>query len=147
MKLHELRPAPGTRRRAKRVGRGTGSGHGKTATRGSKGQLARSGGGKGAGFEGGQTPLQRRLPKRGFKNVPFRKQYAVVNVGDLNQFDEGAVITPELLMGTGLVRKLLDGVKVLGDGTIDRSLTIRAHKFSRRAVEKIEAAGGKAEVT
>lgn len=145
MRLHELVPNPGARKRARRVGRGTGSGRGKTAGRGQKGQGARSGGLKPVWFEGGQTPLQRRLPKRGFKN-PFKKVYAVVNLDDLNRFEAGTVVTPELLRERRLVRGRFDGVKVLGDGELNVSLQVQAHAFSKAAVEKIEAAGGKAEV-
>ncbi|MBO8141992.1 MAG: 50S ribosomal protein L15 [Firmicutes bacterium] len=146
MKLHELRPAPGARRKAKRLGRGIGSGKGKTAGRGTKGQLARSGGGKGPGFEGGQTPLQRRLPKRGFNNKRFRRELAEVNVQALNAFDAGTVVTPELLLERRVVRDLKDGVKVLGEGELSRALVVRAHAFSKSAAAKIEAAGGKIEV-
>lgn len=145
MELHDLTPAPGSRRRARRLGRGTGSGRGKTAGRGTKGQKARSGGAKGAPFEGGQTPLVRRVPKRGFRN-PLRREYAIVNVEQLNQFDDGTEVNPELLLETGIVRALGDGVKVLGNGDLARRLTVRAHRFSRSAIAKIEAAGGRAEV-
>jgi len=145
MELHELGPAPGARKARRRVGRGIGSGRGKTSGRGHKGQKSRSGGGKGPHFEGGQMPLYMRLPKRGFKN-PFRKVYSLVKVGDLARFDEGTVVTPELLVERGVVRKILDGVKVLGDGELDKALTVRAHRFSRSAAEKITAAGGKTEV-
>ncbi len=145
MKLHELRPAPGARRPKRRVGRGIGSGLGKTSGRGHKGQGARSGGTKGPGFEGGQTPLQRRLPKRGFKNAPFKQEYAEVNVGALNRFDPQAVVTPDTLRAAGLVKENLP-IKILGDGDLDRALTVQAHKFSKSAVAKIEAAGGKVEV-
>lgn len=142
--LHEVgREAP--RRRRKRVGRGPGSGHGKTSTRGHKGQKARSGGGKGPGFEGGQMPLQRRLPRRGFNNARFRRRYAVVNVGALNVFADGTVVTPEVLLARRLVRSAPEGIKVLGDGDLERSLTVRAHAFSAEARAKIEAAGGRAE--
>ena len=143
--LHELHPA-GPRGRRKRVGRGIGSGHGKTSTRGQKGQKARSGGAKGAGFEGGQMPLQRRLPHRGFNNSRFRKVYAIVNVGALEQFVDGSVITPDLLQEKRVVRQLHDGVKILGEGDLTHSLTVRAHAFSQSAKTKIEAAGGRAEV-
>ncbi|GAB6934785.1 MAG: 50S ribosomal protein L15 [Bacillota bacterium] len=143
MKLHELKPAPGSRKRKKRVGRGTSSGHGKTATRGTKGQWARST--VRPGFEGGQMPLYRRLPKRGFTN-PLRKEYAIVNVEALNRFPEGTVVTPELLVAEKLVKNVKDGIKILGDGELKVKLTVQAHKFSRSAIEKIEAAGGKAEV-
>lgn len=146
MKLHELKPAPGARRRATRVGRGIGSGHGKTSGRGHKGQGARSGGVKGPGFEGGQNPIQRRLPKRGFTNARFKKEYAEVKLSDLNRFEPGTVITPEVLRSEGLVKQMRDGIKVLGNGEIDRSLTVRAHGFTKSAAAKIEAAGGKAEV-
>lgn len=145
MQLHELRPSPGNKRNRRRVGRGIGSGLGKTSGRGHKGQGSRSGGGKGPGFEGGQTPLQRRLPKRGFKN-PFRKEYAEVNVRDLNRFAAKTVITPKLLIESGLVKDMKDGVKILGMGDLDRVLTVQAHKFTGGAREKIEAAGGKVEV-
>lgn len=146
LKLHELRPAAGARHKAKRVGRGTGSGHGKTAGRGSKGQLARSGGGKGPGFEGGQTPLQRRLPKRGFGNEVFRKKFSIINLDALDRFEAGTVVTPELLREAGVLKKLQDGVKVLGEGELKKALTVRAHGFSQAAAEKIAAAGGKVEV-
>lgn len=145
MKLHELRPAPGTRKEPKRKGRGTATGQGKTAGRGQKGQTSRSGGGVRPGFEGGQMPLQRRLPKRGFTNV-FAKEYAEVNVEDLNKFEAGTVVTPELLLEKKIIRKLMDGVKVLGNGNLEKALTVKAHKFSESAVKKIEAAGGKIEV-
>lgn len=146
MKLNELAPAPGSRHAAKRVGRGVGSGLGKTSTRGSKGQWARSGGGVRPGFEGGQTPLFRRLPKRGFSNHPFKKEYSVINVERLERFPAGTVVTPELLLETRLVRKLNDGVKILGEGDLNVALTVRAHAFSGAAVEKITAAGGSVEV-
>jgi len=146
MKLHELRPAPGARRDSKRVGRGIGSGKGKTAGRGTKGQKARSGGGKGPGFEGGQTPLVRRLPKRGFTNAPFRRELAIVNLEALNRFEPGTVVTPELLLENRVVRSVKDGIKVLGDGELTRPLTVRAHAFSKAAAAKIEAAGGTVEV-
>ncbi len=145
MKLHELGPAPGAKRERKRVGRGIGSGLGKTSARGHKGQKARSGGGKGPAFEGGQTPLQRRLPKRGFNNK-WRREWSIVSLDRLNGFAEGTEITPELLHEEGIVKNLRDGLKVLGTGTIDRKLVVRAHAFSASAREKIEAAGGKAEV-
>ncbi|HET7629007.1 MAG TPA: 50S ribosomal protein L15 [Bacillales bacterium] len=145
MKLHELHPAKGSRKNRKRVGRGNGSGLGKTSGRGQKGQNSRSGGGVRPGFEGGQMPLIKRLPKRGFKN-PTRKEYATVNVEALNRFDEGTEVTPELLLETRLVRKLKDGIKILGDGELKVSLTVKAHKFSASAKEAIENAGGKPEV-
>lgn len=144
MRLHELAPAAGSKKRSKRVGRGIGSGSGKTAGKGHKGQLARSGGGKGPGFEGGQTPLQRRLPKRGFTSI-FKKEYAIVNVTDLNRFDANTEITPELLRSSGLVKGRLD-IKILGNGELEKALTVKAQKFSKAAAEKIEAAGGKVEV-
>ncbi len=144
MKLHEMKSmAPRTAR--KRVGRGRGSGLGKTSGRGQKGQNARSGGGVRPGFEGGQTPLARRLPKRGFTNIN-RKEYAVVNVEDLNRFEDGTVVTPALLKEVGLVRKELNGVKILGNGELTKKLNVTAAKFSKSAVEAIEKAGGKAEV-
>ncbi|MCL6597455.1 50S ribosomal protein L15 [Alicyclobacillus macrosporangiidus] len=146
MQIHELKSPKGARRERKRVGRGTSSGHGKTSTRGQKGQWARSGGGVRPGFEGGQTPLFRRIPKRGFSNARFTKEYAIVNVEQLNDFPEGTVVTPELLLERRLVRELLDGVKVLGNGDLNVKLTVRAHAYSGSAKEKIEAAGGTAEV-
>lgn len=145
MRTHELAPAPGSRKGRRRVGRGIGSGRGKTAGRGHKGQKARSGHGKGPKFEGGQMPLAMRLPKRGFKN-PGRKVFALVDLDDLSRFDEGTVVTPEVLLEKRVIRKVLDGVKVLGDGELSKALTVRAHRFSRSAVRKIEAAGGKIEV-
>lgn len=144
MRLHELAPATGSKRRSKRVGRGIGSGLGKTSGKGHKGQLARSGGGKGPGFEGGQTPLQRRLPKRGFTSI-FKKEYAIVNVADLNRFEANSEVTPELMRTSGLVRTKLD-IKILGNGELEKALTVKAQKFSKAAAEKIEAAGGKVEV-
>lgn len=145
-RLHELVPSPGSRTRSRRVGRGTGSSRGKTAGRGHKGQKARAGGTVRPGFEGGQTPLQRRLPKRGFTNAPFKRVLAEVNVEALNRFDDDTDVTPELLRDQGLVKGRWDGIKVLGGGELSRRLTVRAHAFSRSAVEKIQAAGGKAEV-
>ena len=145
MKLHELKPAEGSRKERNRVGRGIGSGNGKTAGRGQTGQNARSGGGVRPGFEGGQTPLFRRLPKRGFTNIN-RKEYQVVNLDKLNRFEDGTEITPELLLETGVVSKLKAGIKVLGDGKLEKKLTVKAHKFSASAKEAIEAAGGSAEV-
>lgn len=144
MKIEELKPAPGARKKPKRVGRGPGSGHGKTATRGHKGQKARSGGNIKPGFEGGQMPLQRRLPKRGFNN-PFGKVYSVVNLKDIADI-EADVITPEVLKEKGIVKSLKDGLKVLGEGQLTRAITVRAHAFSASAKEKITAAGGTAEV-
>lgn len=145
MRTHDLGPAPGSKKAPKRVGRGVGSGHGKTSGKGHKGQKARSGHGKGPRFEGGQMPLSMRLPKRGFKN-PFRKVFALVNLSALERFEPGTVVTPELLKEKGVISNLRDGVKVLGGGELDRALTVRAHRFSRSAAERIEAAGGKAEV-
>jgi large subunit ribosomal protein L15 len=145
VKLHELRAPEGSNKEPKRKGRGIGSGHGKTAGRGHKGQKARSGGGVRPGFEGGQMPLTRRIPKRGFTNI-FAKVYSEVNVGDLEIFEPGTVVTPELLKEKGLIKKIKDGVKILGDGELTKSLIVRAHKFSKTAQQKIEAVGGKAEV-
>lgn len=145
MKLEELKSPPGANKRIKRVGRGTGSGHGKTSTRGHKGQKARSGGGVRPGFEGGQMPLQRRLPKRGFTNI-FKKEYAIVNVQDLNIFLDNTEVTPELLQESGLINKYKDGIKILGDGELEKKLVVKAHKVSRQAEEKITARGGKVEV-
>ena len=144
MRIDDLKPADGCRKRNKRVGRGIGSGHGKTSCKGHKGQKARSGSGKGAGFEGGQMPLQRRIPKRGFKNY-FTKEYAVINLKDLARIEDSDVITPELLVERGVVRKIKDGIKILGDGEIKRPVTIKAKIFSAAAAAKIVAAGGKAE--
>ena len=145
MKLHELTPAAGSTKEVKRKGRGHGSGNGKTAGKGHKGQNARSGGGVRPGFEGGQTMLARRIPKRGFNNI-FATKYAVVNVADLERFVDGTVVDTELLKAAGLVTKELDGVKVLGNGELTKSLTVKAAAFSASAKEKIEKAGGKAEV-
>ena len=145
MKLHELNAVEGARHSRKRVGRGTGSGHGKTSCRGHKGQNSRSGGGVRPGFEGGQTPLFKRLPKRGFTNVN-RKEYAVVNVEDLNVFEKDSVVTIENLQEKGLVKKVYDGVKVLGAGKLEVALTVKANKFSKAAEEAITSAGGKIEV-
>lgn len=145
MKLHELKPAEGSRHERKRVGRGIGSGHGKTAGKGHKGQNARSGGGVRLGFEGGQNPLARRLPKRGFKNIN-RKEYAIVSLDALNRFAEGTVVTPELLKETGVVSALRDGVKILANGELKVKLTVKAHKFSGSAAEKIAQVGGTTEV-
>lgn len=145
MRLDELKSPAGANKRTKRVGRGPGSGHGKTSTRGHKGQKARSGGGVRPGFEGGQMPLQRRIPKRGFTNI-FKKEYAIVNVKDLNIFADGTEVTPELLIESGLIRKVKDGVKILGDGELEKSLIVKAHKVSKQAEEKITARGGKVEV-
>lgn len=145
MRIHELKPAEGSNRKRKRVGRGIGSGWGKTSGRGHKGQGARSGGGKGPYFEGGQTPLVRRLPKRGFTNV-FQKDYAEVKLNDLNRFAPGTVVTPELLIESRLVNKVKDGIKILGNGEINQALTVQAHSFTKSAAAKIEEAGGKVEV-
>ena len=145
MKLHELSPAAGSTKEAKRIGRGHGSGNGKTAGKGHKGQKARSGSGMRAGFEGGQMPLQRRVPKRGFNNI-FATKFAIVNVADLDVFEANAVIDTPALQDKGLVKKLYDGVKILGNGDISKSLTVKASAFSESAKQKIEAAGGKAEV-
>ena len=145
MKLHELQYTEGARKTRKRVGRGTSSGTGKTAGRGQKGQGARSGGGEKPGFEGGQTPLFMRLPKRGFTN--FNKlEYAIVNLDQLNTFEAGTVVCPKALKEAGLIKKELDGVKVLGNGTLEKAITVKAHKFSKSALAAIEAAGGKTEV-
>jgi large subunit ribosomal protein L15 len=146
MKLHTLSPAPGSKKTPKRKGRGTGSGLGKTAGRGQDGQKSRSGGGVRPGFEGGQMPLARRLPKRGFSNARFKKTYSIVNVGELNVFDANTVITPELMLEYGFIRKLRDGLKILGNGEVEKALTIKAHKVSKSAEEKILAGGGKVEV-
>ncbi len=145
MRLDELQPAEGSKFKVKRIGRGIGSGTGKTSGKGHKGQNARSGGGVRPGFEGGQMPLYRRLPKRGFKNI-FAKQYVTINVEQLEKFDNGTEVTAELLKETGVISKVLDGVKVLGRGELTKNLTVKAAKFSASAAEKIEKAGGKAEV-
>jgi len=145
VRIHELKPAEGSTHRRKRVGRGIASGWGKTSGRGHKGQGQRSGGGKGPYFEGGQTPLVRRLPKRGFTNV-FQKVYAEVKLNDLNRFAPGTVVTPELLIESGLVNKVRDGIKILGNGDINQELTVQAHSFTKSAAAKIEKAGGKVEV-
>ena len=145
MKLHELKAAPGSGRAPKRKGRGPSSGQGKTAGRGSNGQNSRSGGGTRLGFEGGQMPLYRRIPKRGFTNI-WREEPAIVNVGDLNGFEDGAEVTADALIEKGLIRKACSGLKVLGDGKLEKRLTVKANKFSKSAAEAIEQAGGKAEV-
>jgi len=146
MRLEDLRPAPGSNQKRKRVGRGMGSGMGKTATKGHKGQKARAGATPRLGFEGGQTPLHRRLPQRaGFRNIN-RKEYAVVNLTDLDRFDAGTEVTPDVLKDSGLVKNQKDGIKILGNGDITKALTVRAHKFSKTAEEKLKAAGGTAEV-
>ncbi len=146
MKLHELTPAAGSAQKAWRKGRGPGSGNGKTAGKGHKGQNARSGGGVRPGFEGGQIPMYRRLPKRGFTNDMFKKEYAIINVGALDKFEDGATVTVETLVAEGMIRNIKSGVKVLGTGDITKKLTVQANLFSASAKEKIEAAGGKAEV-
>ena len=144
MKLHELRPATGARKKPTRKGMGIGSGLGKTAGRGHKGQNSRSGGGVRPGFEGGQMPLQRRLPKRGFYNN-FSKEIIAINVEQLNRFEDGATVTPETLLAARVIRRVGDGVKILGEGSLEKSLTVQAQAFSKSAEEKITAAGGKAE--
>ena len=146
MKLHELKPNEGAVKTKKRVGRGVGSGTGKTSGKGQKGQNSRSGGGVRPGFEGGQLPLFRRLSKRGFSNARFKKVYSVVNVEDLERFDEGTIVTKELLKEVGLVNKELAGVKILGTGKLTKKLTVQADKFSTSAKDKIESIGGKTEV-
>jgi large subunit ribosomal protein L15 len=145
MKLHELKPAEGSRKTRNRVGRGIGSGNGKTAGKGHKGQNARSGGGVRPGFEGGQTPLFQRLPKRGFTNIN-RKDFAIVNLETLNRFEDGTEVTPELLLETGIVSNVKSGVKILGNGQLEKKLTVKANKFSASAKEAIESAGGSVEV-
>jgi len=146
MRLNDLHPAPGSTKSKRRVGRGLGSGQGKTAGKGSKGQKARAGASPRLGFEGGQTPLHRRLPqRRGFRPLT-RKVYAIINLDDLERFDPGTEVTPDVLLSAGVVRKLKDGIKVLGDGEITKGLTVRAHKFSKSAQEKLKAAGGTVEV-
>lgn len=145
MKLHELRPAKGSTKKRKRVGRGTGSGLGTTAGRGMNGQNSRSGGGVRPGFEGGQMPLFRRLPKRGFKNFT-RKNWTIVNIETLNRFENGTEITPAMLVESGVIKKIEYGVKILGDGELTKKVTVKANRFTQSAISKIEAAGGKAEV-
>lgn len=145
MKLHELRPAEGTTKVPKRKGRGTGSGQGKTGGRGQTGQNSRSGGGTRPGFEGGQMPLHRRLPKRGFTNI-FSKQYAEVNVSALEVFENDSVVTPEMLLDKKIIKNILDGIKILGNGELTKRIDVKASKFTKSAAQKIEAAGGKAEV-
>ena len=146
MKLESIYAPYGATKTPKRVGRGTGSGLGKTSGKGHKGQNARSGGGVRPGFEGGQLPLYRRLPKRGFSNAEFKTRYATINLSDLNKFENNSVVTPELLKEMGLVKKQLDGIKVLGNGTLEKKLIVKAHKFSEVAQNQIEKLGGKAEV-
>jgi len=145
MRIHDLSPVKDSKKSRKRVGRGPGSGHGKTSCRGHKGQNARSGGGVRPGFEGGQMPLQRRLPKRGFTNI-FKKRYAIININNLNRFEPEAILDPEALKEAGLVKSIKDGVKLLGDGAISHPIVIRVHKASKTAKEKIEAAGGRVEI-
>ena len=146
MKLHELEKNIGATHAKKRVGRGSGSGLGKTSGRGQKGQKARSGGGVNPVFEGGQLPLYRRIPKRGFKNAMFKTRYAVINLDELNTFEDGTVVTPALLKETGIIKNQLDGIKVLGNGKLEKKLTIQANKFSTSALAKIKESGSKAEV-
>ena len=145
MRLHELKAVPGATRAPKRKGRGTATGQGKTAGRGMNGQNSRSGGGVRPGFEGGQMPLYRRIPKRGFTNI-WRKEYEIVNVETLNRFDNGTEVTPELLIAEGIVKQVKDGIKILGNGKLEKNLTVQAQKFTKSALEKIEAAGGKSQV-
>ena len=145
MKISDLAPSPNSRKRKKRVGRGPGSGHGKTAAKGHKGQAARSGGTKPAWFEGGQQPLTRRVPKRGFKNI-FRRPYGVVNLGRLERFEAETVVTPEVLSKAGFVKRSCRLIKILGNGSLTKPMVVSAHKFSKRAIEKIEAAGGRTEL-
>jgi large subunit ribosomal protein L15 len=145
MKLEELRPPEGSTKKKKRVGRGIGSGHGKTACRGAKGQKARSGGGIKAGFEGGQMPLQRRLPKRGFRS-PFKKRFTILHLKDLNRFPKDTVVEPDLLFQSGLLRKKGEAIKLLSDGELQHPLTIRVHQASKAALKKVEAASGRVEV-
>ena len=145
MKLHELKAASGATKAPKRKGRGTGTGNGTTAGRGMNGQKSRSGGGVRLGFEGGQMPLYRRIPKRGFTNI-WGTEYTVVNVSDLNKFEAGSTVTPDTIKEAGLAKQVKDGIKILGNGDLEKSLTVQANKFSKAAIEKIEAAGGKAEV-
>lgn len=145
MRIEDLQPNAGSKKKSKRVGRGPGSGHGKTSCKGHKGQKSRSGGTKGPGFEGGQMPMQRRLPKRGFKN-PFHTEYAIVNLNDLAGIEDVGEITPDILIDRGVIKDLKDGLKILGDGEIKKPLTIKADAFSASAQAKITAAGGKAEV-
>lgn len=146
MKLHELTPAPGSRTKRVRVGRGLGSGLGKTAGKGHKGQNARAGGGVRPGFEGGQMPIYRRLPKRGFNNKRFAKEYAEVNVEQLNRFENGDVVDPVALIEAGILKNVRDGIRILGNGELQKSLTVKANGFTKTAQEKIAAAGGKVEV-
>jgi large subunit ribosomal protein L15 len=146
MELHDLQPAKGAKKKRKRKGRGIGSGSGKTAGRGHKGQNSRSGGGTRPGFEGGQTPFFKRFPKRGFSNHKFTTEHSVVNVEDLNRFEDGSEVTIADLKETGMIKKVKDGLKILGSGELEKSLHVKAHQYSQSAVQKIEAAGGEAEV-
>ena len=145
MKLHELKAPLGAAKSPKRKGRGTGSGQGKTSGRGMNGQNSRSGGGTRPGFEGGQMPLYRRVPKRGFTNI-WKKEWEIVNIEALNVFEDGTEVTPGLLLEAGVAKKVVDGIKILGEGNLEKKITVKAHKFSKSAIEKIESAGGKAEV-
>lgn len=145
MRLHELKPSPGSKKSTKRLGRGTGSGLGRNSGKGEKGQKSRTGGGVRIGFEGGQMPLYRRVPKRGFTNI-FKKQYAIVNLDMLNVFEDGTEVNESVLVEKGIVKKIKDGVKILANGSLKRSLTVKVSKFSQSAIEQIEAAGGKVEV-
>jgi len=145
MRINDLSPAKGSKKKRKRVGRGPGSGHGKTSCRGHKGQKSRSGGGPRLGFEGGQMPLQRRLPKRGFTNI-FKKHYSIINVKDLNRFEPNSILNVEVLKEAGLVKKIKDGIKLLGNGEISHPVIIRVDRVSKTAEEKIQAAGGQVEV-
>jgi len=145
MELHQLKPAKGATHRRKRIGRGPGSGHGKTATRGNKGQRSRSGHSLKLGFEGGQMPLHRRLPKRGFHNI-FRREYAAINLSQLNVFKAGSTVTPEELVRKGIIKKVVHGVKILAEGNLNAALVVKAHKFSEAAAKKIQAVGGTVEV-
>ena len=145
MKLHELKAASGATKAPKRKGRGTGTGNGTTAGRGMNGQKSRSGGGVRLGFEGGQMPLYRRIPKRGFTNI-WATEYSILNVSDLNRFEAGSTVDPETIKASGLTKQVKDGIKILGKGNLEKGLTVKAHKFSQTAISKIEAAGGKAEV-
>ena len=145
MKLHDLSPAPGATKKSKRIGRGHGSGQGKTAGKGHKGQKARAGNGMRPGFEGGQMPLQRRIPKRGFNNI-FAKKIAIVNLSSLNKFEDGAVVDAQAIINAGITKKEYDGIKILGNGELTKKLTVRVSAYSDSAKQKIEAVGGKAEV-
>jgi large subunit ribosomal protein L15 len=145
LSINTLKPAPGANRKNKRVGRGIGSGHSKTSTRGYNGQMSRAGSSMRPGFEGGQMPLHRRLPKRGFTNI-FRKEYLAINLEKLSRFEAGATVNPEILKSLGIIKNLQDGLKILGDGELQHALHIRAHKFSKSAIEKIQKVGGTIEV-